>query len=462
MALDASAYLVEIAGDKMHANFKLLADLPAGSLSVDELLALLAAKGVTHGIDNNILQRIAKSPVKNVAYIVAKGRAPEDGQPEAIDFHFDSSSQAPPDSEDAGSVDFRNIKNFNSTRAGTVIAAKRPATDGTPGFDVLGNEYKAREGKKLMLRAGKGVSLTEDGMTAIADIDGHACLVGDRISVLDTIEIPANVDYSVGNINFVGNVRIRGGVMPGFTVSAEGGIEIAGNVEKATIHCGKNLEVRGLVFGQGSCLIAVAGDASLGAIDQATLSVRGDLHVANYIRHCKVSVGGRIEISGKKGNIVGGELAAFRGIQAPFIGNGMATLTKLTVGSNPFVSGELNAVTARLADFESKLQQINTALAAIHERQQHTGAVDAAGLAMLEKLRKAKLAIEPELELLRAQAATLQEQASEFKEARIRISEIVYPGVVINFRDRLQYKTMDEAQRLSFYEEDAEIRTGPY
>ncbi len=462
MALDASAYLVEVSGDKMQASLKLLVDLPAAALTADDLVAALAGKGVSHGIDSSMLQRIAKNPVKGVSYTVAKGHASEDGQPEAVEYRFDTGGPVLPDDEDAGSVDFRSIKNFNNTRTGAVIAVKRPATDGNPGFDVLGNEYKPREGKKATLRVGKGVTLTEDGMAAIAEIDGHACVMGDRVTVLGTIEIKANVDYSVGNINFIGNVVVRGGVMPGFTVITEGGIEIAGNVEKATIQCGGNLDIRGMVFGQGACLLEVAGDASIGAIDQATLNVRGDLHVANYIRHCKVAVGGKIEISGKKGNIVGGELAAFRGIQAPFIGNGMATLTKLTVGSNPFVSSELTAVSTRQADYESKLQQINTALVAVHERQARSNGLDPASLLMLDKLRKAKEALEPELESLKAQVATLQEQSSEFKEARIRISEIVYPGVVINFRDRLQYKTMDEAQRLCFYEEAAEIRTGPY
>jgi hypothetical protein len=190
--------------------------------------------------------------------------------------------------------------------------------------------------------------------------------------------------------------------------------------------------------------------------------VRGNLRVVSYIRHCKVAVGGKIELTGKKGTIVGGEVAAFRGIQAPFVGNNMATLTKLTVGSNPFVSGELDGARARLTALENKLVQVNTAISAIHERRVGSGGPEGASTAILDKLRKAKEQIEPELDVLNEQVAGLQQQATEYKEAKIRVGELVYPGVVINFRDRLQYKTMDEAQHLSFYEEAAEIRTGPY
>jgi uncharacterized protein len=461
MALDPSSYLVEVSSDKMEASIKLLTDAAKVSLSAEKLREALAAKGVTHGINDSALQKLASSPQLNLDFVVAKGRPPEESRSEEIEYKFDASGEALPEGDEAGSVDFRSIKNFNNTRAGSLVAIKHPAIEGSPGYDVLGNEFKPREGKRLTLRTGKGVVLAEDGQSATAEIDGHACLVGDRLSVLGTIDIPANVDFSIGNINFIGNVRVRGAVMPGFSVTAEGGIEIAGNVEKANIKCGGNLDIRGLVFGQGHCEIEVAGDASIGAVDQAELTIRGDLNVMNYIRHCKVAVGGKVEVKGKKGNIVGGEIAAFRGIQAPFIGNSMATLTKLTVGSNPFISSELDVARARLAELETRMGQITTALKAIEARAS-AGPLDPSIQAMQEKLLKAKEQIEPETTSLTQQVAELQAQAAEYKEAKIRISEIVYSGVVINFRDRLQYKTMDEAQHMCFYEEAAEIRTGPF
>jgi len=461
MALDPSSYLVEISGDKMEASIKLLTDAALSGLSAQTLREALALKGVTHGIIDSALEKLANSPQLNLGFTIAKGRPPEESRSEQIEYKFDASGQALPEGDESGSIDFRSIKNFNNTRAGSLIAIKLPAVDGSAGYDVLGNEFKPREGKRVTLRTGKGVILSEDGQSATAEIDGHACLMGDRLSVLGTIDIPANVDFSVGNINFIGNVRVRGGVMPGFSVITEGSIEIAGNVEKANIKCGGNLDIRGLVFGQGHCEIEAAGDATIGAVDQAVLTIRGDLNVMNYIRHCKVAVGGKVEVKGKKGNIVGGEIAAFRGIQAPFIGNSMATLTKLTVGCNPFISGELEATRARLAEFEVRMAQITTALAAIEARAK-AGNLDPAIQAMQEKLLKAKEQIEPETTALAEQVEVLQAQTAEYKEAKIRISEIVYSGVVINFRDRLQYKTMDEAQHLCFYEEAAEIRTGPF
>ncbi len=42
------------------------------------------------------------------------------------------------------------------------------------------------------------------------------------------------------------------------------------------------------------------------------------------------------------------------------------------------------------------------------------------------------------------------------------MSQTIFPGVLINFRGRLQYKSNDPAQHTTFYEEGAEVRSGPY
>jgi uncharacterized protein (DUF342 family) len=292
-------------------------------------------------------------------------------------------------------------------------------------------------------------------------VDGHACLVADRITVQNSVEVPENLDYSVGNIKFIGSVHIRGHVMPDFSVEAEGNIEIDGNVEKAIVRCGGNLAIRGIVFGQKDCLIEVGGEAEIGAIDQADVMVRKSLTVANYIRHSNVSVGGDLTVKADKGNIVGGDIHCFRKIDAPFIGNSMATLTKLTVGTNPFISHEIEALKAEFTEAEKKLSQVKTALSTLASRAT-AGQESEKTSALKEKLQNTRNQLEPLLGSLREQINESEQKSTEFKEAKIKVQQVIYPGVIISFRDRMQYKTQDEQQALTFYEEESEIRTGPY
>lgn len=46
-------------------------------------------------------------------------------------------------------------------------------------------------------------------MTLISTIDGQASLINNKVTVNQTYEVPHNVDHSIGNIDFVGNVVVR-------------------------------------------------------------------------------------------------------------------------------------------------------------------------------------------------------------------------------------------------------------
>lgn len=463
MTLAAEDYKVDITSDRMEASITLLNEQVRDQIEVESLREALALKGVTQGIDEGRMAAIGQQPVFNKPYLIARGRVHKDGAGETITYKFEVGDESKSEETDSGSIDFRNIKNFTNFKAGQVLAVKTPATPGVPGFSVMGEELKARDGKTINLRIGKGVRLSDDGMTAYADDNGHACVIADRLTVMGTVEVPAHVDYSIGNIKFIGNVKVRGSVRAGFSVEAEGDIEIAGNVEKCIIVCQGNLEIRGIVFGGGECRIEVRGDASIGAIDQTEVKVMGDLQVANYIRHSDIACGGAIEVLGKKGSVVAGDIHAYRGILAPFVGNSMATLTKLTVGTNPLVAHEIEATEAQIATQEDKLRQIRNALTALNARRAAAGgALDAKNNTLFTKLKAAENQLVPLLKPLQDKLEEDTSQSADYKEAKIRVSQIIYPGVIVCFRDRMQYKTRDELQCVAFYEEDAEIRTGPF
>ncbi|MBN2081791.1 DUF342 domain-containing protein [bacterium] len=461
MGFEPGDVKVEVSADKMQASITLLNERVRDQITEDSIRSALIDKQVIAGIDEERIKQLAANPVFNVPQVVAQGQRAVDGKNETVEYKFPVSTEKSIEETATGSLDFRSISNFVSMRANELLAVKQPPTLGTSGYTVLGDELKARDGRTINLRVGKGARLSDDGLSAISTTDGHACLIADRITVQNTVEVPAHVDYSVGNIKFIGNVKIRGNVMPDFTVEAEGDVEIAGNVEQATIKCGGDLNIRGIIFGQGQCEIDVVGNAMIGAIDQATVRVKGNLQVNNYVRHSNVAVGGLLEVQAKKGNIVGGDIHCYRGIESPYIGNNMATLTKLTVGSNPFVSQENEALEAKFSEIDKQLKQIRAAISAMHDRYP-PGSRTSKTEEMITKLENTRSQLEPAAKALNDQIQQNKAQSSDFKEAKIKVSQIIYPGVIVSFRDRMQYKTQDEQQRLCFYEEAAEIRTGPF
>jgi uncharacterized protein len=452
MALEPENYEVKVAGDQMEAFITLKAPTPG--LTPADFVRALQSNGVVFGIDEARLRELAASPIPGAPQLVARGQPAVDGVSEQITYHFDVDLTTNKVTEgEGGSIDFRMIKNFINFKSGEVLAEKSRAVPGKPGRNVMGQELPAREGKQSTFKFGKGVDVSGDGMKAIATVDGHPAIVADRLTVQNTVEVPAHVDYSIGSIDFIGNVRVRGDVMPGFTVKTKGNLEIAGNVEQANLEVGGNLDLRGIIFGQGNSKITVRGDARIGAVDQAEVRVQGHLKVNNYIRHSLILVGAALEVVGPKGNIIGGDTSAYQGVNCPYLGNPMATLTKITVGVNPFVAAESDSLQAEFNDVDGKLRQASAAM---------TSAIQRGNNMLIEKLKQVQAQLEPLHKQLAEKLEQSKTRGVENKDARIRVKEKVFPGVVVNFRDRLQYKTMDEAQRLSFYEEGAEIRTGPY
>lgn len=73
---------------------------------------------------------------------------------------------------------------------------------------------------------GRNVYSGEDGLSLYSEIDGQVMYIDGKLSVFSTYEVPADVDNSTGNINFVGNLSVRGNVLSGFVVEVGGNVEV--------------------------------------------------------------------------------------------------------------------------------------------------------------------------------------------------------------------------------------------
>jgi uncharacterized protein (DUF342 family) len=107
--------------------------------------------------------------------------------------------------------------------------------------DVLGQPIFPKPGKDMPMPLGKNVYA--DGNRIRAAIAGQLQLVNNKLHVSPVIEIKGDVDLSTGNVEFVGNVVVRGSVQSGFTVKADGNVEIFGSVSGGTVE-GANIVIR--------------------------------------------------------------------------------------------------------------------------------------------------------------------------------------------------------------------------
>jgi uncharacterized protein (DUF342 family) len=168
--------------------------------------------------------------------LVAKGLEPIDGKDGEIEYKFNYNKEKliPKELED-GNVDFYNLDLITNVRSGEVLVIKTPPTEGTPGKIIFNEIIQPKTGKDKMLVKGQNTEVINDGTVVRAKADGHVVVKDKAIHVLPVYEHLGDVDFTSGNLDFVGSVIVRGTVRTGFTVKAGGDVEIFDIIEGGNV-----------------------------------------------------------------------------------------------------------------------------------------------------------------------------------------------------------------------------------
>lgn len=127
---------------------------------------------------------------------------------------------------------------------GELLAKKIPATPGVEGERVNGEIYVPQPSKDIKMPAGKNVEITPDGNSMIAAVNGPISRTDKRISIVENFIIPGNLDYSTGNISFIGSVEVNGNLLSGFEIEANDDVLIRQLMEGAKIISGGNVIIQ--------------------------------------------------------------------------------------------------------------------------------------------------------------------------------------------------------------------------
>ncbi len=297
----------------------------------EALRAAISAAGVTYGLLEDVIASFSPPAVADQPIVIARGDRPTPGVNGKIDFTFNNQQPQAPIMREDGSVDHRAATS-RSVDAGTVLAVHHAPQDGTYGTNVLGRPIPVPPPVDHPLSNVAGAGTRIEGDTLIADRAGRPVLNGEKVDVLVIYEVKGDVDYSVGNIQFSGDVIIGGDVQPGFIISARGSVTVRGIIDRATIEAGQDFVARGIVS-DGRSLINVGGNMTIGYAHQANISVAGCLTVNREILGCTVSAG-KVQTS-PSGRIVGGEVTAREEVTAAVLGSLQEVPTFITVLRNP-------------------------------------------------------------------------------------------------------------------------------
>lgn len=430
---------LNISADCMEVRATVTPPLHGGvPVTVEQVLVEMEADGVTFGVDPEaILEAVStaeRDGREGRQVVVARGRAPVPGEDAAVEYH--ELLQTPsgyPQIRDDGTADFFALNMVRNVQEGMVLATRRPPGKGQVGTDVLGRTLPAADGRDVRLRAGTGARLSPDGQSVLAAMEGHASVDAQgEIRVSPVFVVEGDVDYSTGNIDFVGTVVIRGDLSPGFAVKAGQNVEVHGGVMGGIIEAGGDVMVRYGIIGGGRGEVTAGGKVQCRFVEGGEIRAGTDVAVVEGILNARVSAVGKVSVSGSRGSIIGGRIRARTEVSARVLGSPAGTPTEIQVGLLPEVRIELEQVRRELRQVEARLNRAVQAATFLQEMAipESEGRNSASRQGLRQALRSQHQA-QAEREQLHVRLGELQAVIEQEKGAHIRASDLAYPGVRI-------------------------------
>ncbi|MCG8453755.1 MAG: FapA family protein [Spirochaetales bacterium] len=460
---------LDVAEEGMKAFIRVQEPGPGGGdLTVDDIRGFLANNSIVYGIMEDALAEYENFPVYDTPFLVAEGHEPVHGEDAKVIYNFETEPDKIHIQErEDGSVDFKELNKYQNVVKGQPLARKVAPQPGKDGRTVFGRYIPAKDGADLQIGLGKNVTITDNGSTVIANESGHVMLKNGKITVDTVLVIPGNVDARSGNVNVLGSVVIKGNVEDGFSVTAQGKIEVAGFVGKANLDAGGDIVVsRGINGGEGDEFgRIIAGKTIWSSFIQNAQAEAGEFVIVSAgIVNSMVTAQKKVLCKGKRAKIVGGHVRATEEVNAVTFGSPGGSETLIEVGFDPGVKEELRQLTEQ-----------RDAL----EEQRDTVDLNLQGIKRQVKIQRRRLSAEKEKlfnelrlkhnELVKAIKA-LNDEINKKKEyleslltqGKVSASKKVMAGVTLRIRDA-EYAVKDSYDSaVTFILEDDYIRTVKY
>lgn len=333
------------------------------TFSLGTLYEAMDKCGIVYGLQrDNIIGSFGKAP-EEIPYgspvVIAIGieaTAGVDGtveelMPRVNRVHFDER----PD----GTMDFKNLHIVNNISKGTVICEITNPVQGTVGTSIYGKPIRPAPAKSPPIPRGEGVELVDiDELHAqlVASIDGNLIYKNSRFCVESTFKIDGNVNNSVGNIDFTGNVIVSGDVCEGYSIKTDNNVTVYGMVEGASIYAGNEIHLEKGINGMGKGVLEAKGDITAKFIENCTVRCGGNIKAESII-NSNVEADGDITLMGR-GTLVGGVVTAFGSVSAKTVGARSNAMLRLTLGATPHMIRELDQLRQQYKTVTNEYQSL--------------------------------------------------------------------------------------------------------
>lgn len=318
--------VVSVAKDMMVA--EAYVTLSDQELTVKSAIVSLSQMGISGGILKENLEAMIEGEVYDKTYIVAKGREPGETIPGHVEYMVDiSDDRGEPNIKEDGSVDFGKRRAL--VHNGDLIAVYHHSKSGVFGYTVYASVIAPKPVTEETIVCGDGT--IRDGDNIYATIDGEVVVSSGVLTVRNSLVINGDAKYGIDTkTEFTGDVYIKGDVLSGVSIVAEGNIEVEGVVEACTLRAGRDIIIKKGIHGQGTAIIDALGSVFCPFIEDAKVNAGNEVH-ADTILNAYVHGNNSVIVKGPKASIIGGIVSSTNLIETEYAGNAVEVTTRLEI-----------------------------------------------------------------------------------------------------------------------------------
>ena len=452
---------VEIKADKngMAAHLVLKKAYGGKEINFDDVKYEIGRQDIVFGVNLEIVRLAIQDRSYDISILFAKGKEPVHGTDARIELTFPTEFKIEPKVLEHDKVDYKELQMVYAVEKGTILARKIPLTTGEAGCTIMGKTIPAKPGRDVSLTAGRNAVVEADELTITAAIDGQPSMKGKAVFVEPVYVVQGDVNYSVGNINFKGSVKITGSVLSGFTVKATENIEIDGVVEDCLIEAGRDMNIKGGVLGADEGIIKAGRDAALFFVENCHVEAGRNITIGDCL-NSELSAGDTIDAILGQGRIFGGKLSARNLITSNILGSGAADKTQISVGFEPKTVEKIKNLKEVLAKVTYTSEEIEKHIKTL-DNMKAVNPLPEDKEVLYKRLHVTRDELSHNIEELKEDISMLENTMTKAVEPLVKIRKTCFPNVRIKI-GRLFFDCYEEYHSAVFYEEEEQIKVNVY
>lgn len=322
----------------------------------DEVYAALSEKGVVWGIDEKYLKHICGHTPYGITVDIASGVTAKIGKDGYLKYLINTKKDMRPKERPDGTVDYYDLGFIQNVKKDQPLCEVHLPEKGADGHNVYGSVLEGMYGREADVPIGKNTRYDKERNLVISEVDGNAEVsVKGLIDVHDVLKIPGNVDNSTGNLFFVGDIIIGKDVASGFKVESQGNIIVQGTVEGAHLNAKGDITVGQSINGMNRARIIAGGSLKCKYIQYCHVETGENIY-AESVMHCTIECSGNMELSGKRGSLIGGKLVIAKALNAKNVGTESHVATHVTVAGGGLTHNK------RILDIKKEINALDTEL----------------------------------------------------------------------------------------------------